>query len=146
MLLEQLKKDSLNARKEKNTIKSNLLTTLISEAVMIGKNDGNREPTEEEITAVIKKFIKSNKEATAALQKSGRDDSKEIEEEKILTSYLPKQLSESELESIIQEIISKLSEKSPKMMGQVMSELKNNYAGLFDGQTASQIVKKNLIE
>ena len=144
MLLEQLKKDSLTARKEKDTVKSNLLSILISESVMTGKNDGNREPTEDEIIGIIKKFLKSNKESIAALEKDGRDFSKEKEEENILNSYLPKQLSEAEIEKIVGEYIAKLPEKSPKFMGKIMGDLKSEYSGLFDGQTASQIVKKLL--
>jgi len=144
MLFEQLKKDSLLARKEKNTISANLLSTLISEASMIGKNDGNREPTNEEIYGIIKKFLKSNKESIAALEQSQRDSTNEKEEKAILESYLPKQLPEEELEKIIQEMIDKLPEKSPKLMGKIMGDLKKDYSGLFDGQMASNIAKKLL--
>ncbi|MDH5717253.1 MAG: GatB/YqeY domain-containing protein [Spirochaetia bacterium] len=143
-MLEKLRKDSLQARKDKNTVKANLLTTLLSEALMIGKNDGNREPTEEEITAVIKKFLKSLNEAIESLEKSGRDVTKEKQEKEILESFLPRQLSEEELDKIIQELAAALPEKSPKFMGQVMSNLKEKYPNQFDGKLASQLVKKHL--
>ena len=143
-MLDQLKKDSFAARKEKDTVKANLLITLISEAEMIGKNDGNRAPTEDEVTAVIKKFLKGIDESMAALQKGGRDISKEEEEKKILESYLPSQMPEAELEKAILDIIATLPEKSPKMMGNVMAQLKDKHPNQYDGKMAAGLVKKLL--
>lgn len=143
-MLEQLKKESFTARKEKDTVKANLLITLISEAEMIGKNDGNRAPTEGEIMAVIKKFLKGLDESIAALKKGDRDTSKEEQEKAILESYLPSQMSEEELTGAANEIIATLPEKSPKMMGNVMGQLKEKYPNQYDGKMASGVVKKLL--
>jgi len=143
-LLDQLNSEYMTARKEKNQVKANLLGTLISEARMIGKNDGNRETTDDEVLTLVKKFLKANEEAVAALEKSGRDSNQEKEEKVILEGYLPQQLTTEELEKAIAEIVSGLAEKSPKAMGQVMAELKSAFPNRFDGKAASEISRRLL--
>jgi hypothetical protein len=143
-LLLQLRKDSLNARKEKKSIEATLLSTLIAETVMVGKNDGNRDVTEDEVLAVIKKFLKGIDESIVTLDKGGRDTAKEKEEKAILEAYMPSQLSEADLEKAIVEIVSGLTDKTPKAMGQVMAALKEQYPNQFDGKIASQLTRKVL--
>ena len=53
MLIENLKEDQLIARKNRDQIKATLLTTLIGEAEMVGKNTGNRSPFDEEVVSVF---------------------------------------------------------------------------------------------
>jgi len=144
IMYNQLKKEYLDARKNKDTIKSNLLSTLIGEAQNIGKNEGNREPTTDEILGVVKKFLKAADESIQVLEKAGRDCAKEKEEKRILESYQPKQLNENELKQAVDEIVSQMPDKSVKMMGQVMNQLKEKYPNQFDGKMASAIVKQAL--
>jgi uncharacterized protein len=144
-MINDLKKMMMKAKVERDSFKSNLLSTLISEAVMIGKNDGNRETTESEILAVIKKFLKGVNENISLLEEMGKDKSAAEKEKEILESLLPKQMDEAQMEQIIVEIIEKLPEKSTKMMGQVMGELKKKYDGQYDAKTASSIVKNHLM-
>ena len=144
-LLEKIKQDNIAARKAKNTVKSALLTTLVSEISNIGKNDGNRETTEPESIAVVKKFIKGVDETLKALEFSS--DPRvlvAIEEKKILESYLPTQLSEIELTAVVDQIISTLADRSPKQMGVVMKRLKEMHDGRYDGKIASGIIKSRL--
>lgn len=143
-MFNQLKKDNLEARKTKNTVKSNLLSTLIGEAQNIGKNAGNREPNNDEVLGVIKKFLKANEESIVMLEKAGRDSTKEKEERSILLTYQPKQLDESQLKKAIDEIVGSMADKSPKVMGQVMNLLKEKYPNQFDGKMASALVKQAL--
>ena len=58
-LLAQLKKDSLLARKAADGVRATLLSTLIAEAEMVGKNAGNRESTDDEVQQTIRKFLKA---------------------------------------------------------------------------------------
>jgi len=144
-MLEKMLKQNMAARKERDTLTSNLLTTVISEAKMIGKNDGNREPTDAEVMAVIKKFLKGINESIVAMEKDNRDSSNYKSEKEILESYLPKQLSEGELKEVILKMVSELPEKSPAMMGKLMGQLKQNYENQFDGKVASKLVKEALV-
>ena len=138
MLINTLRKDQLEARKNKDKLKSTLLTTLIGEASMIGKNNGNRESTDKEVFDVIKKFIK-NINTTIELV----EDVNDLKTEKtILESYLPKQLTEEELDNIIVSAIKENNYDNIKQMGAIMKFLKDNYNGLYDGSTASKIIKE----
>ncbi len=154
-MIEQIKKDQLDARKNKDSIKANLLTTLLGEASSIGKNDGNRETTDLEVVQVIKKFIKNAQQFLAVAQEflavvyneSGMLNvrasilTKEIE---ILTDYLPIQLTEAGLTELVSAKISELPDKSPKQVGAIMKYLSTNFPGQYDGQLASKIVKQLL--
>ena len=66
-LLAQLKKDSLLARKAADSVRATLLSTLIAEAEMVGKNAGNRESSDDEVQQTIRKFLKNNQEAAAVI-------------------------------------------------------------------------------
>lgn len=65
MLIVKIKHDQLVARKNRDQIESTLLTTLIGEADMVGKNNGNRDPFDEEVISVVKKFLKGVNETIA---------------------------------------------------------------------------------
>ena len=143
-MLEQMKKDNLNARKKKDTTTSNLLSVLIAEIEKGAKDDGNREVNNKDILAALKKFSKGAKESITALEKAGRDTSQVKQEIEILERYLPKQMSEAELRKAIATMVEVLPEKSPKMMGKIMGELKAKHEGSYDGKMASQIAKELL--
>lgn len=150
-LIEKIKAQQLQARKNKNAIEASLLTTLIGEAVIIGKNDGNRETTDAEVIAVVKKFIKNTNEMLTALNNSTGDaltESREIAnaELQILNSFLPKQLSEEELKAVVDEIIADMRSRSSGVvnMGMIMGALKLAYDGQYDGKMASSVVKAAL--
>jgi len=145
MLINTIKADQLQARKNKISGEISLLTTLLGEASMPGKNDGNRESTDEEVIAVIKKFIKNANEIIKAADGGlGMSTSAQAEID-ILEKYLPKQLSEAELVIAINEIVDDLPEKNPRAMGQVMGMLKKKYQGNYDGKSASTLVKAALV-
>ena len=67
-LIERIKEDNLAARKNRDQVRATLLTTLFSEAVSVGKNAGNRETTDAETLAVIKKFIKGIDDTLSAMK------------------------------------------------------------------------------
>ncbi len=143
-MLATIRKDLFEAKKNHDTVRSNLLSTLLGEATAVGKNAGNRESTPEEVMQVVRKFIKNIDETIALLEKEGKPTEKEKTEKAILESYLPRQMTPEELGKAIDEIIAALPEKSPKMMGAVMAQLKERHSGRYDGRTASQLVKEKL--
>lgn len=144
-MMEMLRAKQLEARKNRNEIETNLLTTLVAEAASKGKAAGNRESTDEEVVATIKKFLNGVNETLDALKFSSDCRVKvALIEKDILESFLPKQLSEDELQIAISGIVNALPEKNAKAMGKVMAELKVNFAGLYDGSMASKIAKELL--
>jgi len=147
-LLEIIRKDQLQSRRERCAFGTALLTTLLSEASMPGKNAG-RESTDLEVLAVVKKFIDNINETINALSRNSEyhvDERVNIArlERDLLMKYVPTQKTEIELRIIISDYIEILGEKSPKQMGKIMGMLKTEYAGLYDGNLASKLVKELL--
>lgn len=130
-LIDQIKTQQLEARKNSSESAS-LLTTLLSEAVNIGKNNGNRETTDAEVVAVVKKFIKNIDETVSALTTRNQDASKFLNEKAVLETFLPKQLTENELTEIA---------KTKNGMPDFMKFLKENHNGQYDGKLASTVAK-----
>lgn len=145
MLLNTLRKDMMLAKKEHNELKGSLISTLVGEAVMIGKNNGNRESTDEEVVATIRKFIKNIDETINILKAEEKPFDKPAAEKAILESYMPKQMTDDELAAVIDAMIAALPEKNPKMMGKIMNDLKAKHNGLYDGKKASELVKAKLV-
>lgn len=138
-LLSTIRRDQVSARKSREALATALLTTLLSEASMIGLNDGKRESTDIEVISVIKKFIKGIDE-TLTIRPS--DDL--YQERAILERYLPSQLSEDELKNIVTAIVERLGGPSMKIMGPTMKLLREHYEGQYDGKLASEVVKRVL--
>ena len=146
MLINQIKSDALIARKARKIDTATLLTTLYSEASMIGKNLGNRQSTDAEVLQVIEKFIKNANEIQTILLKNNKNTSNIVSEILVLSKYLPQKMSREELENVVRDIIEALKDiNSEVQMGKVMSVLKNSYGGTYDGKIASEIVKKELV-
>lgn len=152
-LLAKIQADALAARKERKTLEATLLTTLLAEAARKGKDDGNRESTDEEVVAVVNKFIKNNDDAIKALWVPEKVDTNEARcakrdqlqmEQVILFGYLPKQASKEEIASAVNELVAGLAEKSMKQVGAVMSQLQKRFEGNFDKALASTLVKAAL--
>lgn len=144
MILTQIKQNQLNARKSKDKFTSGILTALMSEVAIVGKNNGNRETTDEEAIKVIKKFVKNLNETI----KLTKDEAKLVEfnsELEIYESFLPKMMSERETEMAVENIVRALPEKNPKLMGQIMGQLSKEYGEMLDKGIASRLVKAALI-
>ena len=142
-LLAQLKKDSLLARKAADGVRATLLSTLIGEAEMVGKNAGNRESTDDEVQQTIRKFLKNNQEAVAVIKDADRRAALE-QESVILTAYLPPMAGEAEVKTFIAETVVGLADRSPKQMGAVMGALKAKFGTSFDAKQANGWVTEAL--
>jgi uncharacterized protein len=143
-ILQQIRADKLAARKSGDSLRSGLLITLDSEASKVGKDKENRESSDEEVVLVIRKFLKGLEETSEALKKAGRPTEQQDSEKAILMSYLPKQLTTEELAAVIATLVGQLPEKKPDQLGKIMASLKAQYTGLYDGKSASELIKKAL--
>jgi uncharacterized protein YqeY len=139
-IIEKLSSDLLDARKARtDTVKISLLTTLISEAVKIGFDDGKRASTDAEVIATIKKFIKNMDEFKDKISDDVISERLNHERE-ILEGYLPVQLTEDDLTRIISEHI---GDTKPNK-GLIMKFLKENHSGQYDGKLAAMVIDKIL--
>jgi uncharacterized protein YqeY len=132
-IIEKLRADQIAARKNKDTVRTTLLSTLIGETVKVGKDKDNRESTDEEAIAVVKKFKKNLLDTIALLKGSNAALDDELA---LYDSYLPKQLSTEDLTQTITRFV---AENTDAKMKDIMAYLKTNFAGLYDGKEASQI-------
>lgn len=154
-LLDELKSDQIAARKLKDRLRADLLTTLIGEATQITTEEFKRgvtEVTDEKVAATVAKFLKNTKltlenlanEHTRLIETGG--DASNVDERTkaaetelaILSSYGPKQMTESEL----REAINDFRTKNPGAnVGAIMAHLKTSFGGRYDGKTASTLAK-----
>lgn len=143
-LLQKIKNDQVIYRKSKEArdkLKAGALTTLYSEAAMVGKNDGNRESTDVEVVKIIKAFIKHIDETLRVCPKDAEGRHLFEAEKKLLERYLPKQLTEDELKTIISVMVIENGYDMPKDMGKIMKSLAGEYPGKYDGKIASAIAR-----
>jgi len=101
---------------------------------------------EEGETKLLQKLVKQRKDSLEIFEKQNREDlaSKEREEIEVIEKFLPKQLDESELRSIISQIINDSGASTPADMGKVMGLANKQLAGKADGKTIAGIVKEIL--
>ena len=109
-------------------------------------NPDKKETDDEGIKKLLKKMIKQRAESIDIYKKNNREDLLKIEENehKILSSYLPKQLSEEETKKICSEVAQKIGASSIKDMGKVMGELKKSYSDTLDFSKAGSLLKEIL--
>ena len=95
---------------------------------------------------ILQKLVKQRKDSASIFSEQNREDLAipELEQAEIISRFLPKQMSENEVEIVVVEIISKTGANSMKDMGKVMGLINSQLAGKADGKTISGIVKKML--
>ena len=119
----------------------------IKAAILLANTDGSGlDLTEERGIQIIQKLVKQRRESLEIYEKQGRQDLAQIERDEIdvISKYLPAQLSEAELRTVITEIINQLGAKSPSDMGKVMGAATQKLAGKADGKAISALVKEIL--
>ncbi len=99
--------------------------------------------TEERELKILQKMKKQRQDSVDIYEKSGRSElaKKEIEEIEILDTFLPAQMNDEDLKSVLQEIITKVGASSPKEMGKVMGLATKALSGKADGKRISSLVR-----
>lgn len=145
--LEQDIKAALLAREStKVTTLRGLKATLLSAKVASGTR-GTDMP-DEEVIAIFSKEAKKRQESADLYVQGGNQVSADAElaEKALIESYLPAQLSESELAAIIDEVIAQTGAADMKAMGQVIGAVKAKTAGTADGAAIARLVKEKLAQ
>ncbi len=135
-LKEKINKDYLEAFKAKNTVAKNLLSVIKGEIQTIEKNTGVANLSDENVTKILNKSVKSLKETLSSV--SGEKAESVQVELNIVESYLPKQLSIEEIQSKIDTLVA----SGVKNMGQIMKEFSTLPA---DKKIVSELAKKSLV-
>lgn len=144
-LKNQIIADMKSAMKAKDsaTLKA---VRMIVEAIKQKEVDTREELDDQGILAVIQKMVKQRKDSIDQFTQAGRDDLVSVEEAelKVINLYMPKQLSESEIESVVDQVISQTGASGMQDMGKLMGVLKAELSGKADMGIVSKIIKSKL--
>ncbi|KLE09124.1 aspartyl-tRNA amidotransferase subunit B [Aliarcobacter butzleri L355] len=145
-LKEQLNEDLKTAMREKNVVKRDSIRAINTMIKQI-EVDERRVLDDAEVIKLIQRGIKQREEAIAQYSAASRDDlvQKEQEQVDVFMLYLPKQLTNEELESGMKEVISEVGATTIKDMGKVMGVASKKFAGVADGKRINEMVKKLLV-
>ena len=147
MSLKKQIEDKLNEAlkaKDKNTYPTlRLIVSAIKDAEIASRSKGKNEIRDSDIIGILKKMIKQRNESCEVYQKAGRSELLENEKKEIniISTFLPKQLTEEETKKICEEAIKSVGASSMKDMGKVMGALKSKHADTLDFSKVSVILK-----
>lgn len=149
MLYDTIMTDMKEAMKshDKETLSTlRFLKSAIDLFKINNKMDRTESPSDDTVIEVVSKQVKTHKESIEEFKKAGRNDLVEnlLKEVQVLSKYLPEQLSEDEIRSKIDEVISSIGASSIKDMGKVMKELTPIFKGKADMKLVNTIVKEKL--
>jgi uncharacterized protein YqeY len=142
-------KKALKAKDKAKISAFRLILSSIKDLEISNRSGPNKKVTDnEDIKKLLKKMIKQRSESIEIYKKNNRQDLSEVEEGEVqvLTSYLPKQLSEEETNKVCKETIKKIGANSIKDIGKIMGELKKQYSDSLDFSKAGSILKELLIK
>ncbi|WP_440937632.1 GatB/YqeY domain-containing protein [Candidatus Pelagibacter sp.] len=140
-------KNALKAKDKSKISTYRLILSSIKDLDITNRSGPNKKETDDDdIKKVLKKMVKQRAESIEIYKKNNRTDLLEVEqnEHDILTSFLPKQLSEEETKKICEQIISKTGATSVKDMGKVMGALKKEHSDEIDFVKAGSLIKELL--
>lgn len=143
----KIQKDIMEAMKAKDAVRLSAVRSIKSAILLAKTSEGGKKELEDaDIINLIRKLSKQRKESAEQYAAAGRQElaDNELAEDEVLSSYLPKMLSEEEVETRLKEIIARVGASAPSDMGKVMGVATKDLAGLADGRTISTIVRKLL--
>jgi len=122
----------------------NLRAAILNEEIVQHKRDTGLDDTA--VEQIIAKEIKKRLEAAAIYEQNQREDSADTErrEAEVLSRYLPEQLSEAELKTVVDAKVTELNATDTKMMGQVIGAVKKEVGNKADSALIAKLVKEAL--
>ena len=139
-------KEAMKAKNERAVSTLRLVNSALKNADIEARGAGKPALGDAEILPVLQKMIKQRQESQELYEKGGRPElaAQEREEIAIIQEFLPQQLGEAELQSVVAEAIRETGAAGLRDMGKCMAALKARYAGRVDFGKASRIVKDQL--
>lgn len=140
-LLDQVRKDVTESMKARTPDRTQALRMLLAE---LQKEATSAKPAED--LAVIRRLISQREEAEAAFRNAGSEDraTEEKAQAEVYREYLPAQLTDEELNALVDEAVTETGAATAKQMGQVMKALQPRLAGRADNARVSAAVKQRL--
>lgn len=144
-MLKHIQSDLIQATKNKDEVKKETLRLIVSE-IKNEKIKLKKDLTDSDIIKILKRGLKSRKESINLFKQGNRTDLIEKTEKEIdvITAYLPKQLSQEDIEKIVSSTIEELDAKDIKDTGKVMKAIMSKYSSQINGKTVQQLVSSKL--
>ena len=124
-----------------------LINAAIKDRDIAARTEGKENGVgDDEVLSILAKMTKQRQESAKTYEEAGRLDlsERELAEIKVIEEFLPRQLTDSEIQSAVSEAISEVGASSIRDMGKVMGALKSKYAGQMDFGIVGALVKNNL--
>jgi uncharacterized protein YqeY len=150
VLRTKFKNELLEAMKVKDSIKVStlrLILAAIKDRDLESRRKGNGDQIpDSNILVILAKMIKQRNEAVELYKNAGRNELAESEckEIDIINTFMPKMLTKTELDKVIEESISIVEAKSLRDLGKVISKIKEDYTGRCDFADVTQMIRKRL--
>jgi uncharacterized protein len=143
---EKIQADFITAMKAKNEVEKSALSSIKAKITEGEKANGNKELSNDDVVKIINKGIKQREESAKIYTEAGRGElaTKELLELNVLMNYMPAQMTETEIEVAIREIIAGIDHggNMNKLVGQTMGVFNRNYQGRADNKLVSEIIKR----
>jgi len=143
---EQLNNDIKNAMLAKDAVKLAALRAIKS-AVLLAQTSGKgTEISDDDFAAIINKMVKQRQDSIDVYETQGRADLADEEKAQleVVKAYLPPQMSDEDLETVVAGIVAKLGASAPSDFGKVMGASSKELAGKADNKKVSEIIKRLL--
>jgi uncharacterized protein YqeY len=139
-------KSALKAGDKRRTATLRAVNAAIKDKDIANRGEGKGPLTDQDVLVLLQKMVKQREESLGIYEKAGREDLATVEREEItiLNEFLPKSLSEAEVDDAIKAAIAKTGAAGAKDMGKVIASLKADYPGRIDFGKASGKVKAAL--
>ncbi len=139
--LEKLRKDKMQAMREKDKVREGVLSLMMS-AILLAEKEKHAPLTDEEALRFVSREAKQTRDALDMTPESRNDLIEELKKKlEIIEGYLPKQMTEDEIRTAILALVEEKGlELSPKARGLIMKEMMAKYAGKTDGKMVSSVL------
>ena len=136
-------KSALKAQDKRRVATLRLISAAIKDRDVAGRSSGKERISDDEILQLMSKMIKQREESARLYAEGGREDlaTQERQEIEIIREFLPKQLSDEEVQAIAADVVAEIEAHGLRDVGRVMAVLKERYPGQMDFAKASATVK-----
>lgn len=144
-LIADIEQGLKEARLARDDARRDALSLLLS-ALRSAEKDLQRQLSEDESLQVLQRERKKRVEALDAYREAGRDEQAGVEQHEldVIEEFMPEQLSEDELDEIVDDVIAEVGATSLRDLGRVMADVMPRVSGRADGSTVSQLVREKL--
>ncbi len=143
-ITDEMKAALLGGNRFRGDVLRNVKAAILNEEVSLGKRDEGLDDAE--VEKVLAREVKKRVESAELYRSNGRAELAEPEEQEaeILREFLPEQLSEAEVVTIVEDVITNMNDVSMQKMGQVIGAVKQKVGNAADGALVAKIVKEKL--